>query len=166
MTEARWLDEQEQRMWRGFQGMWRNLDRAVERDLLEGAALSAADFAVLVPLSEAPDRRLRARDLGRCLDWDRSRLSHQIRRMEQRELLTRSSCPTDARGTFIKLSAHGWEMLQQAAPGHVQAVRANFFDVLTDADVVALDDVSRRVNDRIASLNLDHNPCAKAAATP
>jgi DNA-binding MarR family transcriptional regulator len=51
---------------------------------MDRAALSAADFAVLVPLSEAPDRRLRARDLGRFLDWDRSRLSHQIRRMEQR----------------------------------------------------------------------------------
>ena len=166
MTETRWLNEREQRMWRGFQGMWRNLDRAVERDLMDGAALSAADFSVLVPLSEAPDRRLRARDLGRLLDWDRSRLSHQIRRMEQRELLTRSSCPTDARGTFIELTKHGWEMLQQAAPGHVQAVRANFFDVLTDADVVALEDISRRVNDRIGSLNLDHNVCGGAVVTP
>jgi DNA-binding MarR family transcriptional regulator len=157
MTETRWLNNQEQRMWRGFQGMWRNLDRAIERDLMEGAALSAADFSVLVPLSEAPDRRLRARDLGRFLDWDRSRLSHQIRRMEQRELLTRSSCPTDARGTFIELTEHGWKLLQQAAPGHVLAVRANFFDVLTNADVVALEDISRRVSDRIGSLNLDDN---------
>jgi len=164
MTETTWLNEQEQRMWRGFQGMWRNLDRTVERDLMDRAALSAADFSILVPLSEAPDRRLRARDLGRLLDWDRSRLSHQIRRMEQRELLTRSKCPTDARGTFIELTNHGWETVQQAAPGHVQAVRANFFDVLTDADVVALEDVARRVNDRIASLNLDQDTCAKAAA--
>jgi len=164
MTETTWLNEQEQRMWRGFQGMWRNLDRTVERDLMDRAALSAADFSILVPLSEAPDRRLRARDLGRLLDWDRSRLSHQIRRMEQRELLTRSKCPTDARGTFIELTNHGWEPVQQAAPGHVQAVRANFFDVLTDADVVALEDIARRVNDRIASLNLDQDTCAKAAA--
>ena len=70
MTQTTWLNEQEQRMWRSFQGMWRNLDRAVERDLMDGAALSAADFAVLVALSEAPDRRLRARDLGRAADDD------------------------------------------------------------------------------------------------
>lgn len=162
MTETRWLTEQEQRMWRAFQGMWRNLDRAVERDLLDRAALSGADFSILVPLSEAADHRLRARDLGRFLDWDRSRLSHQIRRMEQRELLTRSKCPTDARGTFIELTQHGWETLQQAAPGHVQAVRANFFDVLTAADVVALADISRRVNDRIGSLSSRQDTCAKA----
>jgi DNA-binding MarR family transcriptional regulator len=167
MTQTRWLNEQEQRMWREFQRMARNLDRASERDLMDRAGLSSADFLILVPLSEAPEHRLRARELGRILDWDRSRLSHQIRRMEQRGLLIRGNCPTDARGTVIGLTEHGWTTIQQAAPGHVQAVRVNFFDVLTDADIVALDDICRRVNKRIASLDLDldHNTCAKAEAT-
>jgi DNA-binding MarR family transcriptional regulator len=165
MTQTRWLNEQEQRMWREFQRMARNLDRALERDLLDRAGLSSADFSVLVPLSEAPYHRLRARELGRILDWDRSRLSHQIRRMEQRGLLTRGNCPTDARGTVIGLTEHGWTTLQQAAPGHVQAVRVNFIDVLTDADIVALDDICRRVNKRIASLDLDLETCAEAEAT-
>jgi DNA-binding MarR family transcriptional regulator len=161
MTETPWLSDEEQRMWRGFQSMWRTLDRTLERDLMEGAALSGADFSILVPLSEAPGQRLRARDLGRFLDWDRSRLSHQIRRMEQRELVARSNCPTDARGTIIGLTKRGWATLQHAAPGHVQAVRSNFFDVLTEADVVALDDICGRVNDRIASLNLDQGTCTE-----
>jgi DNA-binding MarR family transcriptional regulator len=165
MTQTRWLNEQQQRMWREFQRMARNLDRAFERDLMDRAGLSNADFSVLVPLSEAPDHRLRARELGRILDWDRSRLSHQIRRMEQRGLLIRGNCPTDARGTVIGLTEHGWTTIQQAAPGHVQAVRVHFFDVLTDADIVALDDICRRVNKRVASLNIDHNTCAEAEAT-
>jgi DNA-binding MarR family transcriptional regulator len=165
MTETPWLSDEEQRMWRGFQSMWRTLDRTLERDLMEGAALSGADFSVLVPLSEAPGQQLRARDLGVFLDWDRSRLSHQIRRMEQRALVARSNCPTDARGTIIELTELGWTTLQQAAPGHVQAVRLNFFDALTEADVVALDDICRRVNDRMASLNLDQDPCAEATTT-
>ncbi|MDQ1538088.1 MAG: hypothetical protein QOE58_2481 [Actinomycetota bacterium] len=165
MTETRWLNQQEQRTWRGYQRMWRHVDRALERDLMEGAALSGADFIILVTLSEAPDRQLRGRDLGRALDWDRGRVSHQVRRMEQRELVTRTSCPTDARGTIIQLTEHGWEMIQKAAPAHVQAVRDNFFDVLTDADLVALEDISRRVNDRVASLNRGDWPHAKAATT-
>jgi DNA-binding MarR family transcriptional regulator len=163
MTQTRWLNEQEQRMWREFQRMARNLDRAFERDLMVRAGLSSADFSVLVPLSEAPEHRLRARELGRILNWDRSRLSHQIRRMEQRGLLIRSHCPTDARGTVIELTEDGWTTLQQAAPGHVEAVRVNFFDVLTDADRVALDDICPRVNKRIESLNLD--TCAEVEAT-
>jgi DNA-binding MarR family transcriptional regulator len=163
MTQTRWLNEQEQRMWREFQQMARNLDRAFERDLIDRAGLSSADFSVLVPLSEAPYHRLRARELGRILDWDRSRLSHQIRRMEARGLLTRGNCPTDARGTVIGLTEHGWATIQQAAPGHVQAVRVHFFDVLTDADMVALADICRRVNKRIASLDLE--TCTEAEAT-
>jgi DNA-binding MarR family transcriptional regulator len=163
MTETGWLNEQEQRMWREFQRMARNLDRALERDLMDHAGLSSADFSILVPLSEAPDHQLRARELVRILDWARDRLSHQIRRMEQRGLLIRGNCPTDARGTVIGLTEHGWTTLQQAAPGHVQAVRAHFFDVLTGADVAALDDLCRRVNKRIASL--DHNTCAEPEAT-
>jgi DNA-binding MarR family transcriptional regulator len=106
-------------------------------------------------------------ELVRILDWDRGRLSHQIRRMEARGLLTRGNCPTDARGTVIGLTEHGWTTLQQAAPGHVKAVRVNFFDVLTDADILALDDICRRVNKRIASLDLDLDleTCAEAEAT-
>ena len=167
MTQTRWLNEQEQRMWREFQRMARNLDRALERDLTDRAGLSSADFSVLVPLSEAPDHRLRARELVRILEWDRGRLSHQIRRMEQRGLLIRGNCPTDARGTVIGLTEHGWTTIQQAAPGHVQTVRVHFFDVLTDADIVSLDDICRRVNKRIASLDLDLDleTCAEAEAT-
>lgn len=150
-------------MWRDFQVMRRNLDRALERDLMDSAGLSSADFAILVPLSEAPDHRLRARDLGRFLDWDRSRLSHQIRRMEQRALVERSVCPSDARGTFVGLTESGWQTIQEAAPSHVETARVNFFDVLTAADVACLSDISRRVIERIASLSSESAGCPEAA---
>ncbi len=147
MDEPRWLSADEQRMWRSFQAMQRHLSDAVERDLQE-SGLSTADFAVLASLSEATDRRLRARDLGQLLDWDRSRLSHQMRRMEQRGLIVRRDCPTDARGTVVALTADGWTAIQRAAPTHVEAVRVNLFDVLTEADVAFLRDVSERVTAR------------------
>src|ERR1700709_882272 len=103
MTQTRWLTAQEQRMWRSFHQMRRALDRGLERQLADGAGLSTADFEVLVPLSEAQQRRLRARDLGRMVSWDRSRLSHHLRRMEQRGLVERLDCPGDARGTITPL---------------------------------------------------------------
>ncbi len=145
MDKPRWLSADEQRMWRSFQAMQRQLFRALERDLAENSGLSAADFAVLVPLSEAPERQLRARDLGQHLDWDRSRLSHQVRRMEQRGLLVRRDCPTDARGTVVELTADGWTAIERAAPDHVEAVRLNLFDLLTEADVAFLQDIAERV---------------------
>ncbi|UQX89156.1 MarR family winged helix-turn-helix transcriptional regulator [Jatrophihabitans telluris] len=150
MSEPRWLTDAEQSMWRGFQSMQITLGRALEQQLGE-SGLSGADFEVLVPLSEAEGHRMRARDLGRQMKWDRSRLSHQIRRMESRGLISRSNCPTDARGTFIELTEQGWATIVAAAPSHVATVRSLFVDVLDDADVTALTAITTKVNERLAA---------------
>src|SRR6187551_2609979 len=96
-TTPRWLDEREQRAWRGYNQMQRRLTRVLGQRLTQDSGLSAADYELLVPLSEAADDRLRARDLARMVDWEKSRLSHQLTRMEQRGLVERRECPTDAR---------------------------------------------------------------------
>ena len=149
VTEPRWLDEREQRMWRAFGDMHRQLDSAMERQL-NGESLSGADYHLLVPLSEAPGRQLRARDLRRAVNWDRSRLSHQIRRMEQRGLISREDCPGDARGTMIRLTSEGRGAIEAAAPGHVETVRRLFIDQLTPEEIETLTSIADRVLSRIA----------------
>lgn len=144
MPETRRLDDIEARLWRAFLDMRHCLDAAIERQLAE-AGLSTADYRLLVPLSEAADHELRARDLGRGIGWDRSRLSHQLRRMEQRGLVARRDCPTDARGTMISLTSAGRSAVTAAAPGHVETVRRHFIDLLSDADAAALTALSARV---------------------
>jgi DNA-binding MarR family transcriptional regulator len=98
MTQPRWLDEREQRAWRGFTTMHGRLSRELGRRLLRDSGLSNADYEVLVPLSEAPDGQLRARDLARGVGWEKSRLSHHLTRMQQRGLIERLECPTPAHG--------------------------------------------------------------------
>ncbi|MEP6462579.1 MAG: MarR family transcriptional regulator [Frankiaceae bacterium] len=149
MTEPRWLDEREARLWRTFLDMRRRLDSAIERQLAE-AGLSSADYGLLVPLSEAPGDGIRARDLGRGVEWDRSRLSHQLRRMEQRGLISRRNCPTDARGTMITLTAAGRKAVESAAPGHVEIVRRHFVDQLSREEQEVLTTIATRVRDNIA----------------
>jgi DNA-binding MarR family transcriptional regulator len=149
VTEPRWLDEREQRMWRAFGDMRRQLDSAMERQL-NGESLSGADYHLLVPLSEAPGQRLRARDLRRVVDWDRSRLSHQIRRMEQRGLISREECPGDARGTVIRLTPEGRGAMESATPGQVETVRRLFIDQLTPEEIESLTSIAHRVLGRIA----------------
>lgn len=155
MTDSPWLTETQQQVWRAFLTMRRDLDRAVEAQLGE-VGLSAADFALLVPLSEAPQYRLRARDLGRHIGWDRSRLSHHLRRMEQRDLLTRRSCDIDARGTDIQLTERGVTAVQSAAPGHAQTVRSCMFDQLTEQELQTLRVISERI-----SAQLNKPQCSK-----
>jgi DNA-binding MarR family transcriptional regulator len=102
-------------MRRSFDAMRRILDRAIDRQLLE-AGLSSADYDLLVPLSETPTHELRTRDLGRLVGWDRSRLSHHLRRMEQQGLISRHDCDDDARGTMITLTGEGLRAVKAAAP--------------------------------------------------
>jgi DNA-binding MarR family transcriptional regulator len=129
--------------------MRRRLDTALEQQLGE-AGLSSADFQLLVPLSEAPDDRLRARDLGKAGMWDRSRLSHQLRRMEQRGLICRCVCPEDARGTHGRAYPAGRAAVEAAAPGHIAATSA-LRRPLSAEDVETLGDVFVRVRDGLMS---------------
>lgn len=146
----RWLDDREQRAWRAFLSLGRVLGLGIERQLAENG-LSGADYQLLVPLSEAPDRRMRPRELGAVTGWDRSRLSHQLRRMEERGLLAREGCDTDARGTVVRLTEKGMRVVRRTAPGHVDWVRANFIDQLSDDELATLTSIAERVVSKLES---------------
>ncbi len=144
MNGPKSLDEREERLWRAFRAMRRSLDRAIEGQLTVAGG-SSADYELLVAPCEAPDRRLRARELGRQLDWDRSRLSHQLRRMQRRGLVVRHECENDARGTMITMTREGAHVVRVAEPGHVATVRARFVDLLSADEIDTLTDVATRV---------------------
>jgi DNA-binding MarR family transcriptional regulator len=148
VDQVRWLDAREQQMWRSYLDMTRKLEVAIERQLLEHG-LSNADYAVLVPLSEAPEQVIRARDLARMLGWDRSRLSHHLSRMGKRGLIARHPCDTDARGTMIEITPDGRRAVETAAPGHVETVRRFFVDQLSPAEQDTLGEIASRVVEQI-----------------
>src|SRR5215213_6503396 len=133
MTTTNWLDEHQQRAWRAFRTSHTKLEARLRADLVRTSGMSDADYAVLVHLSEAPDERLRASELAQELQWEKSRLSHQIGRVEKRGLVRREECPTDARGAFIVLTADGRTAITAAAPLHVDAVRRYLIDGLSPA---------------------------------
>lgn len=152
-TAPNWLDDHEQRAWRAYQHLRQHLDARLRADLVRGSGMSDADYAVLVSLSEAPDFQLRSRELTEELQWEKSRLSHQISRMEKRGLVRRAECPTDARGAFIVLTEAGHEAIAHAAPRHVDAVRRYLIDGLTPAHLDALIDIAA-----IVAARLDDDP--------
>jgi DNA-binding MarR family transcriptional regulator len=145
MARTRWLDEREAHLWRTWLRVNQELPGLLADLLNQESGLSAADYAVLVPLSESPDGMVRARDLGREIFWDRSRLSHQVRRMESRGLVAREECEADARGAMIRLTPAGRSAIRAAAPGHVAATREYFFDLVSDREIVVLTKVFERV---------------------
>ena len=136
-TAPRWLDTEQQRVWRTYLLGSARLAQRLDADLRE-FGLDLAEYEILVTLSEAPERRVRMSDLAEAVHQSRSRLTHTVSRMETAGLVDRSSCPTDRRGVWAHLTDDGFALLQSAAPSHVEAVRRNFVEAMTEEDYAAL----------------------------
>jgi DNA-binding MarR family transcriptional regulator len=150
VPKPRWLDERQAHVWRAYLKANQQLYGALEDQLLRDAGLSGADYAVLVPLSAAPDGVLRARDLGKEIVWDRSRLSHHVSRMEKRGLVVREECSEDGRGLMVRLTDAGRTAIENAAPNHAGTVHRYFFDLLSGEDLETLAAVFDRVLENMA----------------
>ncbi|GAA2361033.1 MarR family transcriptional regulator [Saccharopolyspora halophila] len=146
---TRWLDERERRAWRGYLAMHAQLNARLHRQLQAGSGLSLTDFDVLVRLTDQPEPRMRMGELAKALQWEKSRLSHHLARMEKRGLVGREECAGDARGSYVVLTARGREVIEQAAPAHVESVQEYVFDQLSDEEVDALTAITDRVLQRL-----------------
>lgn len=145
MNEPRWLNDEEQALWRLCLASVRKASRCIEETLQRSYKLSSPEFAVLVCLSERSHHEIRLRDLCADLNWDRSRTSHQITRMERRGLVRKQKCSGDARGVVVELTDEGWQRLENAAPGHVESVRTLLFDHLTEEEHRILEGFMKKV---------------------
>lgn len=150
MVPTPWLSAEEQRLWRAWLAAGSALSAALHRDLQADAGLSLPDFDVLVRLTESEEGRVRVSELARALDWERSRLSHHVTRMERRGLVARDDCVDDGRGAYVVVTEAGRAAIEDAAPHHVRTVRRLFVDVLTPEEVAALTPVLERVLDGLA----------------
>src|ERR1700730_569006 len=128
--QPRWLSHDEQQAWRATINLSQLLMRQLDRDL-NAHGLNGHDYEILVELSEAPDQRLRMTELADATSQSRSRLSHQISRMEKRGLVRRDDCEGDKRGTFAVLTRAGVEAIERVAPDQVESVRRHFIDRLS-----------------------------------
>lgn len=139
------LSEEEERAWRGFQHMSTQVGARLHRSLLANSGISLPDFEVLHQLAEAPDSRMRGFELGTALHWEKSRLSHHLRRMENRGLVERQTCDSDGRGLWLSLTDTGRKALAEAAPQHVADLRALLIDHLSPDQLRALAELSEKV---------------------
>src|SRR4029079_15906474 len=144
--EPRWLTPAQQRAWLAYirVQLWMNYE--MHRQLPADSGLSLSDYDVLVALSNAPRARMRVADLAAQIGWERSRVSHHLRRMCERGLTERQPSPDDGRATDSSRTAFGREAITQAAPGHVELVRRLFFDPIPDELLAPLTAALEHVN--------------------
>jgi DNA-binding MarR family transcriptional regulator len=147
--EPNWLDAREDRAWAAFIHAHQQFDIHLNRRLLE-SGLSGADYEVLAVLSELDGDRMPAHALRNALNWEKSRLSHHLRRMQKDRLVDREPNPDDARSTLVCLLPAGRAAIEKAAPGHVVDVRQNFVDLFTPAELDTLATLNERILGHLA----------------
>ncbi|WP_309708570.1 MarR family transcriptional regulator [Pseudolysinimonas sp.] len=137
-------------LWHTMRAMNEQLSRELDRQLQRDAGISQADYGILVTLFEAPERRMRTGELGDLLAWEKSRVSHQVARMEARGLVKRVVCESDGRGTWVTLAAEGKRALLGAMRENATAIRDLFFDELDEGEKQTMLRATSRV---LAKLN-------------
>lgn len=108
----------------------------INRQLQRDSGLSLAEYHVMNALSVAPHHTMQVSDLGAMIGWERSRVSHQLRRLTERGLTERVQSSDDGRATDAVLTKKGVDAMVAAAPGHAMLVKKLFFEPLPD-DLVA-----------------------------
>ncbi|WP_136706375.1 MarR family transcriptional regulator [Agromyces sp. H66] len=130
-ADTRWLSTEESAAWVRLVALAELLPGALDAQLLRDAGLTHFEYVALMALAEAPDRTMRMTELASRTNATLPRLSHVARRLEERGLIRRFPCPTDRRATNATITEAGLQLIADAAPGHVETVRASVLDVLT-----------------------------------
>ena len=145
----RWLDDEQQNSWRAFAAATVKLRWALECQLQQDAGLSFVEYHALARLSENPGHAMRMSELAEVSNASLSRLSHLIKRLEQRNLVRREPDPSDGRYTNAILTRAGLRLLTASAPAHVAKVRELVIDALSPAELRQLRTASERILQRI-----------------
>jgi DNA-binding MarR family transcriptional regulator len=147
-----WLTPKQQRAWITYMRVQLRMNYEMNRQLQAESGLSLADYDVLVALSGHRGDGMRVSDLAAHIGWERSRLSHQLRRMEERGLTERRPSVGDGRTTNVVLTPRGRQAIDEAAPGHVDLVRRLFFDPLPENLLAPFTAALEHIH-----VNLNHN---------
>ena len=130
MKDVKWLSPAEQKAWRSWISVATKLPESLSRDLELKHDLTLSDYEILAHLSESDGRRMRMSDLAAATTASKSKLSHQVSRLEDLGWVERVSCANDGRGQFAQLTPKGLKKIQAAAKDHVMSVRNHLVDVL------------------------------------
>ena len=164
-AEPPWLTGAEHQMWRAYLDTTRLLMRRLDRQLTADSGISLADFELLALLSEADGHRMRMSELADIAVTTRSGVTRAVRRLTEAGWVRQIPCDDDKRGQYAELTASGHDALRSAAPGHVSAVRENFFDALSPREVELFTHAYARILDNLAQRNAARNLSRPAIPT-
>jgi DNA-binding MarR family transcriptional regulator len=157
-TEPEWLDYREDRAWRAFVHAHHRLMVRLNQLQIQESGLTVADYELLAVLSGDAAGRLPARDVCTLLQWEKSRLAHQVRHLKEQGLVTRERNPADGRSSMICLLPAGRRAIEEAAPQHVHNVRRLFIGLFSSAELDMMAALHERVIGHLAEERAAEEP--------
>jgi DNA-binding MarR family transcriptional regulator len=149
------------RAWRAFIETSELVKNVVAVQLQAESELSPGDYVVLLALFEHPNRCMRSSQLADHINWERSRLSHHLGRMERRGLVTRETAADDSRGAVIALTELGARLFRKASPSHLHTIHDTFVAALTDEQLRAVEDAMLSIREHLAPAAIDERAFAE-----
>ena len=146
---TRWLDDDEHAAWLALAATLEMLPKVLDAQLRRDAQVTHFEYLTLAMLADAAERTLRMTALASQTNATLPRLSHVVRRLEELGYIERFPCPEDNRATNARLTPAGLEKLEQAAPGHLEAVRRFVLDPLTAEQIAELRGIAGAILDRL-----------------
>ncbi|NUK25608.1 MarR family transcriptional regulator [Streptomyces lunaelactis] len=144
-TEPQWLDEGETHTWLSLVALATRLPAALDAQLQRHGGMTHFEYHVMATLGMAPEGAMRPSDLATAVGGSLSRLSHLLRRLEDKGWIERTPDPSDTRYSYASLTPAGQEKMARTAPGHVATARRLVFDALTPAQQRQLTVIGERV---------------------
>lgn len=155
VADATGTSAEEWAVWRAFLAAHAQLSLEIDRRLRRAHGLSQGEYGTLAALLEAPERRLKVKEIADLLGWERSRVSHLVTRMENCGFVTRMDSSTDARATDIVLTPLGAKTLLGAVRSHAADLRSTFFSQMTPEEGEVIRTVFGRI---LKNLDTAHTP--------
>lgn len=145
-------------VWREYFRAGRELNAALDRRLQDDVGISHPEFLVLIALWRSPDKQLRTGELAHDLNWEKSRVSHQVSRMVNRGFLERRECADDARGVWVALTDSGARVLNASGRDHGAAISEWFLEVMDEHELEVIERVSQRIREKLVAAGVAPSP--------
>jgi DNA-binding MarR family transcriptional regulator len=158
MSASGCTDESEVRTWVRFLATHSAITRELEAQLMGAHGLTLSDYDVLVQLARAPEHRMRNIELAKAVVLTRSGVTRLVDGLERDGLVARASCPSDKRGTLIKLTEEGARRLREAAGTHLNGVRELFLEKIGTDGRAQMDELLGKLPGG-ADCDLEHRAC-------
>ena len=125
------------------------LTERIEAALKCQSGLSMPEYSVLLMTDRAGEAGIRPSVLAHKVVFSRSRLTHTMKRLESRDLISRRPCQGDGRGGLVFLTDAGKRLFDEAAIVQRDVIRRLFLNEITPEEIDMLTALFSRVSERI-----------------